>query len=29
MYDLSMYQCGSTSAIPTKIFVRRKTDNDF
>lgn len=29
MYDLSAYQCGCTSAIPAKISVRRKTDNDF
>lgn len=29
MYDLSAYQCGCTSAIPAKIFVRRKTDNDY
>lgn len=29
MYDLSTYQGGCTSTIPAKVFVRRKTDNDF
>lgn len=29
MYDLSTDQGGCTSAIPAKVFVRRKTENDF
>lgn len=29
MYDLSAYQGGCGSAIPTKTFVRMKTDDDF
>ena len=29
MYDLSTYQGGCPSAIPAKVFVRRKTDNDY
>lgn len=29
MYDLSTYQGGCNSAIPAKVFVRLKTDNDF
>ncbi len=29
IYDLSAYQDGSTPAIPAKVYVRRKTDNDY
>lgn len=29
VYSLSAYQYGCTTAIPAKVFVRRKTDNDF